>query len=439
MAIAYSVRLPTTRFLQLGFSMIVLSVIDDAVKGLQREPDPARIKKLMVYACTGAWETSPQRLSQVSLRQLVEQLWTIAPTLEHLRSHLYKIVSTLNKQAEYTLVANAIMKHFNALYLIEQPQEPASSRSQYHVVVQSLEQSDDALRVKKLLFCACKNSWQNDLSLLNQFSLLYLVEHLHSLAPTLDSLTTILSSIVHTLNRQAVYQRVLHMILEAFQPLYTDHQPSTRMVEPAASPDPKRSPPPVTHIVFPTPATADPSTPAQTIDTSQILDAMFDLRLEVMKYTNPLRAKLLIFFCLREPIADLSQGIQMVRSQELGNLLKELILSYPSFEQIDQRLRGIASQQADGQHYTQTASAVLRAIKPIYDRFPNSAAALKQMGHYEAEVTEVNANEADATGLRASPPAHEITGVNTNEVDVTGLLASPPSYVDTLIQDDSWD
>ena len=438
MAIAYSVRLSTTRFLQLGFSMIVLSVIDDAVKGLQREPDPARIKKLMVYACTGAWETSPQRLNQASLRQLVEQLWTIAPTLEHLRSHLYKIVGTLNKQAEYTLVANAIIKHFNELYLIEQPQEPASSRSQYHTVVQSLEQSDDALRVKKLLFCACKNSWQNDLSLLNQFSLLYLVEHLHSLAPNLDSLTTILSSIVHTLNRQAVYQRVLHIILEAFQPLYTDHQSTTRMVEPA-SPDPKRSPPPVTHIVFPTPAQADTATPAQAIDTSQILDALFDLRLEVMKYTNPLRAKLLIFFCLREPIADLSQGIQMVRSQELGNLLKELIMSYPSFEQIDQRLRGMASQQSDGQHYTQTASAILRAIKPIYDRFPDSAAALKQVGLYESEVTEVNANEADATGLRMSSPSHEITGVNTNEADVTGLRASPTSYVETLIQDDSWE
>ncbi|TVQ26596.1 MAG: hypothetical protein EA367_00175 [Leptolyngbya sp. DLM2.Bin15] len=357
------------------------------------------------------------------------------------------------------MVANAIMKHFNELYLIEQPQEAASSRSQYHTVVQSLEQSDDALRVKKLLFCACKNSWQNDLSLLNQFSLLYLVEHLHSLAPNADSLKTILSSIVHTLNRQAVYQRVLNIILEAFHPLYTDHEPTTRMVEPVASSPDKRSP--VTHIVFPTPAEAAPSPAAQAIDTSQILDALFDLRLEVMKYTNPLRAKLLIFFCLREPIADLSQGIQMVRSQELGNLLKELIVSYPSLEQVNQRLRSMASQQSDGQPYAQAASAVLRAIKPIYDRFPDSAVVFKQAGLYNIEVTEVNANEADATGLRASqpsheitgiktseadatglrasPPSHEITGIKTSEADATGLLPSPPAYCDTLIQDDSWD
>jgi hypothetical protein len=391
--------------------MIVLSVIDDAVKGLQREPDPARMKKLMVYACTGAWETDPHRLNQASLRQLVEQLWTLAPTLEHLRSHLYTIVGTLNKQAEYTLLANAIIKHLSDLYLIEQPEPPASIDARYQTVVHTLEHGDDVLRAKKLLFCACKNSWQNDLAVLNQYSLSDLVTQLHSIAPTAHHLEATLSSIVRTLNRQLVYQRIMQTVLAAFHPLYNDEEPGTQVMTPP--PLPERSLPPTTHIVFPDAlpgGTVQPSMPerrspppsgGQPLDLSDLVDALFDLRLEVVKYTNPLRAKLLLFFCLREPLADLQQNIAVVRSQELGDLLKDLILQYPSFDQVSQRLRRVATQQAE-QHYSQAASAVLRAIKPVYDRFPDRAITLRQLNTYDSDVTALNASKAESTGLLPS-------------------------------------
>jgi hypothetical protein len=402
--------------------MIVLSVIDDAVKGLQSEPNPMRVRKLMLYACTGTWESNLQRLQEVSWRQLVEQLWTTSPTLDQLRSHLYDIVHTLNKPAEYTLVANAILKHLNELYLIEQHHLSAAQQSQYQAIAQQIEQGQDALRAKKLLFCACKNSWQNDPSVLSQFPLSGLVEQLHNLAPTAQSLDDLLNSIVRTLNRQMLYQRVTQSVLNAFHPLYASpadldstqvNAPTTQIITPTTQivttpgADPPAvvpnvpSPPAARHLANDVTVAQESATPAQPelLDMSVILDALFDLRLEVMKYTNPLRAKLLIFCCVREPIADVQRAVKMARSHELGDLLKELILAYPSFTLLDERLRAIAHQMTDLQQYSQAASAVLRAVKPIYDRFPDGVTVLQQVGRYDGEVTEMNASAAEPTGL----------------------------------------
>ena len=414
--------------------MIVFSVIDDAVKGLQNEPNSMRVRKLMLYACTGTWENDAQRLQDIPWRQLVEQLWAASPTLDQLRSHLYEIVHTLNKPAEYTLVANAILTHLNELYLIEQNDLSAAQRNQYQTIAQHIEQGQDALRAKKLLFCACKNSWQNDPSVLSQFPLSSLVEQLHTLAPTAQSLDELLNSIVRTLNRQNIYQRVMQSLLDAFHPLYAKaatpdstqvSAPTTQIVAPAtqiitnAADQPtavSASPPGVSGATgsntgISNPAVNDappaPIAPPEPLDISVVLDALFDLRLEVMKYTNPLRAKLLIFCCVREPIADVRRAVQMARSHELGDLLKELILAYPSFTQLDQRLRTIAHQMTDLQQYSQAASAVLRAVQPIYDRFPDGVAVLKQVGQYDGEVTEMNSNAAEPTGLimqTSNPP-----------------------------------
>ncbi len=401
--------------------MIVLSVIDDAVKGLQSEPNSMRVRKLMLYACTGTWENNVQQLQIVPWRQLVEQLWATSPTLAQLRSHLYDIVHTLNKPAEYTLVANAILKHLNELYLIEQHLEhhlSATQQCQYQAIAQRIEQGSDALRAKKLLFCACKNSWQNDPSVLSQFPLPGLVEQLHTLAPTQQSLEELLNSIVRTLNRQTVYEQVMQSVLAALHPLYAPSTPD-RTVTPTtqivASPThlkttPTAAPPTAVSVpdvpkplVGSVPPVADDRERSgavpTSLDRSVILDALFDLRLEVMKYTNPLRAKLLIFCCVREPITDVQRAVQMVQSYELGDLLKELILAYPSWVQLNERLRAIAHQMTDLQQYSQAASAILRAVQPIYDRFPDKITVLKQIGHYDSDVTEMKANAAELTGL----------------------------------------
>lgn len=386
--------------------MIVLSVLDEAVQGLKREPDAARVKKLMVYACTSRWESDTRRLEQVAFRQLVEQLWLLAPTLEQLRSHLYQVVQTLNKQAEYTLVANTILHHLNELYLMAQPALPQTSHGQYGEVVRAIEHSEDVLRAKKLLFCACKNSWQNDLSVLNEFSLESLVEELHSLAPTQDSLQKLLDSIVRTLNRPALYQRIARAILDAFSPLYATEEHTCIVAPPATQILVAPPAPATTQIVLPeaeaiapeavAPLPAHPSvSPAP--DEATILSTLFDLRLEVMKYTNPLRAKLLLFSCIREPIATVDHGIAMVRSHDLSDLLKELLVSYPSYDRAEQRLRAIAPQLPNPQPYQQAIGAILRAVQPIYSQFTNLSP-FNQTPHSDGDITKINAS-AEATGL----------------------------------------
>jgi hypothetical protein len=362
--------------------MAALSSFDQVIQNLAQDHDLQRIKKLLIYICKHYWEHDPTQLSDYNLRDLVQELLAIAPTLEHLQFCFNNTVQTINKKAEYTLVTNRIINHLKPLYI--EYQNPTQINhyqpEQYLTVAQSLEHDQEQLRIKKLLFCACNNAWENDISKLTHASLAYLVQELHKLAPTPESLDAVLQSIVNTLNRQEIYRAIAEKVNRAFQALYRVEIDSDtqRLVNPT---------PELTTVQFQaihsgsaefgnlaqaetgllSNLISDSSPDSVPIMRQRDLSDLFDLRLEIIKYTNPLRAKVLLFSLVHSLPSATDKLWFVIRNCEFDILLQNLFQTYKVFAQLQSDLEDAAKRLPEPYQYTQAAAAILRAIRPFYN------------------------------------------------------------------------
>jgi hypothetical protein len=94
---------------------------------------------------------------------------------------------------------------------------------------------------------------------------------------------------------------------------------------------------------------------------------LFDLRQAILRYANPLRAKILLFALLHQTNhCDQDQQALLVRSYELDQLLRRTLRRYQQFSILAGQMQKTARRLADPDEYGQTAIAILRAIKPFY-------------------------------------------------------------------------
>jgi hypothetical protein len=396
--------------------MTVLTPIDQAVQALTAHPNALRLKKLLIYACKNNWEGDPQRIACFNLKDLIQELLAIAPTPDQLQGYLFNLVETINKKDEYRLLAQELIELLRSVYASTPVKFPSSSPTgRYLKTAQALEHDPEFLRIKKLLFCACQNTWENNPSQLARYGLMDLVQELHHLAPSIETLDATLRSIVKTLNRQEVYRPIADRISNAFQPLYTPLDLQTQFMAPAfidepgmvpqpeeptgfANPQSTPIPPPaapVTQLHSPTPAmsaetpTAQSTPPPVLLQTSDpdqfphpdpvvapyfqrrslsdLLTDLFDLRLEIMKYTNTLRAKVLLFSIVHAP-PNVDYAIwSVVSGYDLDDLLRYLFQSHRVFSILESTLKTTAQNLPDSEHYRQAADAILRVMYPYYN------------------------------------------------------------------------
>jgi hypothetical protein len=326
------------------------SPLDLVLQTLAQDPNLLRIKKLLIYACDQTWETDSDHISQADLRQLIERLLAIAPTLSHLQSYLKQLVRSLNKSKEYALVANGLITHLNKLYPESQTAQCPPAYPRFAQVAQELDQASDRLRIKKLLIFACKNTWETNSQAIDQIPTLELVQTIYQLTPTLPSLTIILSSLVQSLSKPTEYQQVAEKILQICQVLYQNSSSPT-----PTPPAPARKASPAAQ---PVQASAKPARKGRD------LSNLFDLRLELMRYTNPLRVKILLFSVLHEPLA--AEDDLLLKGHELDDLLRMLLKSYKQAIELESQLYSMANKLPEPAEYIQVASVLLRTIQPFY-------------------------------------------------------------------------
>ncbi len=102
------------------------------------------------------------------------------------------------------------------------------SSEMFYEVVQSLNNHEEALRIKKVLFCLCNQYWENDINLLKLVSLEKLINDLLKITDNYEKLNLYVSSLVNKLNRPKVYEPVGQFILQELSKLY--HQPTRAKV-----------------------------------------------------------------------------------------------------------------------------------------------------------------------------------------------------------------
>lgn len=353
--------------------------------GLQRSANAARIQKLIFYVCRNRWENDPIQLESLNLQDLIAELHQLAPTLAALRQLLNRFVETLSKRTEYTLIANTIIDQLQPLYpfqttplaphsssasveaerteTINVPAQPVRPTTSYSQVIQALEQDPNAARIKKLMLYICRREWETDTGKLTHLDMGTLVQELHRLAPTIDQLESNLQAIVSSLNKPAEYGAIAQTLIRKFRPLYLDPPVSRPAASQVASP--------VVTLAELLPATSpDSSTPPfasepQDPPNNQTFN-LFDARLGIMKYANPLRAKIVIFSALHSDFDFSGQDWLSLRMYELDGLLRQLLDLCKSYTDLEALLYAAARRLPDAEENVEIASVIIKCLRPFY-------------------------------------------------------------------------
>lgn len=144
------------------------------------------------------------------------------------------------------------------------------------------------------------------------------------------------------------------------------------------------------------PPPAKPLLQVVTIAQPHKITDLFNLRLEIMQDTNPLKAKILLFSVLHEPFRWDAEHDALLKSHELDDLLRILFISHRLYLDVAQKLRQAAKDLSGD--YSQTAEAVLRAIQSCYTEMsipvapvlvPATSAPLTEITSMKAETHEI--------------------------------------------------
>ena len=365
------------------------ATLEQALQTMAQHPNHLRIKKLLFGTCQNLWENDAAVLDQFSLRGLIEGLVSRNPSLEQCRASLYRIVATLNRKTTYSEVAEAILEAVTPLYGVQAvanlglaaPSEQ-DIKLRYQQVADGLDQESQNTRIKKVLYCLCHKVWEKDTQKVAQADTAILVEQLHQLAPTPRDLKYRLRYLLQHLNRKAQYTKVVDTIFRAFSPLYRASAelalvstPGLQHASDGASPNTSFAPAPVpSHPEATVASSSLPLAPLPEADSAEICDRtdLFELRLDIIKYCNPLRAKILLYSTLQSPFTGSPSEWSVLRSKTLEDFLREAFDYCPSFADLESKLTIIAHCVDDVEENEPVISAILAAIEPYYPKLSQS-------------------------------------------------------------------
>ena len=397
-----------------------IDVFNDVVRYLDSHEEKLRIKKLIFCICKKYWENEPNILNTVAMEDLVKELVQLKTNKEQLTFSVYKLVKTLNRPKVYLGVATVIIEQISQLYSniaaaydnqllpVEPEVNPSFTTVNNDVnneednllrqVVSGIENHRETARIQKLMFAACKNRWENDQAVINNYGLKNIVLELQRNNPNFLSLRQTLRQVAENINKKALYLALADIILTQLEHLYdTDNDDeeednesksqrfNTQIVDlkndsdsaakttsfSTSRSDPVdfsssiinlNEPQLVMELPFAEPAYSNnnpsnfPQIPAYD---------PFEIRLEIFQYANPLRAKILIFSLLFHPWDRSGQDWSTLRSYTLEDLLKQLIQSGKSLQDIEVQLYNIAQTQMDTDANVQTASILVQTLQKI--------------------------------------------------------------------------
>lgn len=238
-------------------------------------------------------------------------------------------------------------------------------------VVKNLEEHQNSLRIKKLIYAICKSKWENDANQLNSIKLKELIQELQIANPSLDYLNHSLDKLVKTLNKPMEYALVADAIAEQMTRLYPDSQEVTQQVV-------KSNPVPQSLEYKPNLGWDEPP----------ISYDPFELRVEIMKYTNPLRAKILAYSIVYHLFDFSSQDWLNLKTKELDVLLHKLFDRCKTLKDLEDNLQTVAKNLNQTDEYTQAAGAVYQAMKRYYvNQESNQYQLEKFVMDFDGEIT----------------------------------------------------
>ncbi|MHC5595145.1 MAG: hypothetical protein ACYTXC_04135 [Nostoc sp.] len=237
--------------------------------------------------------------------------------------------------------------------------------SSLDAVTKHLEQHENSKRIKKLIYSTCKNIWENDEDTLNRFRLQELIQELCRLNPTINNLNYSLSKVVKSLNKQGEYAQLANVIFQEMQKLYITPDESTGILLNQHREEEQ---------IFYNSAQIS-SNPIDKSPNSQIKDQynQFDLRQNIMKYTNPLRAKIVIFSALHKKFTFNEEDWLKLKTETLDDLLLKLFNTSPTLRELESKLNSAVIYLGKPDENIQAASAIIQSMRALYGNISSTS------------------------------------------------------------------
>lgn len=206
---------------------------------------------------------------------------------------------------------------------------------------------------------------------MSNYPLKSLVQEVRKHYPKLDQLDTSLLKIVKALNKQETYSKVSATIITQLAKLYKG-EAKVKKLKTIVNLSKQTIPSP--------PPNATEAIPAKKPET-QVKKPCFSynsyqVRQRVMKYTNPMRVKILLYYTLNASQMNTKQeGDELLlKTYELDKMLEEAIHEFNTIQELQDHLEttalGISSAKSkmfSVDENLQVAKAIAMSLKPVYE------------------------------------------------------------------------
>jgi hypothetical protein len=226
-------------------------------------------------------------------------------------------------------------------------------------VVRELEQDVNISRIKRIVFFACKEFWENDAEQLEGKDLGGLIEELCAKYSRLEDIETVLTNIVAKVNKKTEYALVADQIVCQLSRLY-EFQDFTKLETNISNFGGHQAPDfPNLQEEFNSQLPAEES---NTRDPGNL----FDVRQKILQQTNPLRAKILIFSTIYHEFTFSDRDWLLLKTQELDKLLRQLFNVCPTLAELETQLYKTAKNLDNTDESDQAASVIIKAMNSCY-------------------------------------------------------------------------
>lgn len=208
-------------------------------------------------------------------------------------------------------------------------------------IIQDLKQHEDSLRLKKLLFYLCQQVWENEQTKIDNADWQSLIVELVNKKSTFASLKKYIHGMAKTTNKPKRYLLVADILIIYLEKIYFVEEDVTAacLAKFQEIPSQKETPKPY-----------DP----------------YKIRAEIIANINPLRAKILLFSALYEQFNFSNQDWVSLKSQQLDELIQNLVDICPTFTELVSKLEATAGALQEVDENRKVARVISQSLKPFY-------------------------------------------------------------------------
>ncbi|MCT7951268.1 hypothetical protein NG798_15820 [Ancylothrix sp. C2] len=242
-------------------------------------------------------------------------------------------------------------------------------------VVNNLQQHPESVRIKKIIFLAAKKVWIQDINKLEELNFSGVFQELISANRTRESLREVLYRAAGTLNKKAEYVGISNTILSLVGPVFTEAVTANQS-------------PTVSQDGVPKPASIPPKISSFPKDKNDL----FDIKLDILRYTNPLRAKILIFSTLYHQFRYTEDELSLLKRHEIDDLIIRLYRACPTLPQLKNKLDKTAKSLPSSSENIQAAETIFMALRGYYTEVKE-----EDLKETESSASQPNSSNNQAT------------------------------------------